>query len=163
RVDATLPVSSLKAAASGEDIVFISGPTGERHALRVVSYLSGRPLAHGAPSLRTFRSLGQVLGRVDRALQSFGHPGAFREFDWDIRQTPRSRTRLDAVTDPGRRALVTAWLDAFDTRVAPVLDRLPHQVIHNDANDWNVLADPDGGDVTGIIDVGDAVFGPRVA
>ena len=41
------------------------------------------------------------------------------------------------------------------------LDHLPHQVIHNDANEYNVLVGP-GGAVTGLIDFGDVVYTARV-
>ena len=43
----------------------------------------------------------------------------------------------------------------------PALDHLPHQVIHNDANEHNVLVGEDGA-VTGLIDFGDVVWTARV-
>ena len=43
----------------------------------------------------------------------------------------------------------------------PALDHLPHQVIHNDANEHNVLVADDGA-VTGLIDFGDVVWTARV-
>ena len=43
----------------------------------------------------------------------------------------------------------------------PALDHLPHQVIHNDANEHNVLV-ADDGTVVGLIDFGDVVWTARV-
>jgi 4-aminobutyrate aminotransferase-like enzyme/Ser/Thr protein kinase RdoA (MazF antagonist) len=163
RVAPDLPLPRVVAARSGGDLGQAAGPGGEAHALRLVTFLPGVPLAKADRTPSTLRALGTTLGRLDRALQSFGHPGAFRVFDWHVGETLRSRTRLEAVRDPARRRLVAACLDAFEAHVAPRLQDLRHTVIHNDANDWNVLVDPDTGRVTGLIDVGDAVFAPTVS
>lgn len=160
--DASLPVPCLVATRSGESLVMVSGKSGDQHAMRLVSYLPGVPMAEAGASEATLRDLGRVLGRLDRALQGFGHAGAHRAFDWDIRETPRSRARLAFIADAERRAKVASILDEFEARVAPVLPRLPAQVIHNDANDWNILTDG-GGKVSGLIDFGDAIHAPRVA
>ena len=162
-VDPSLPVPRVVPLADGRDLGEAAGPAGERHAVRLVTYLPGVPLAQVERTPRVLQSLGQVLGRLDRALASFGHPGSFREFDWHIRAVPASRARLDAVRDPERRALVATLLDGFDARIGPAFPHLRHQVIHNDANDWNVLVNPATGEVSGLIDVGDAVFAPLVA
>ncbi len=162
-VDPALPVPRVVSLADGRDLGEVDGPSGERHAVRLVTYLAGQPLATLDRTPQMLRSLGQTLGRFDRALSSFGHPGAFRDFDWLIGATSRSRARLDAVRDPQRRALVATMLDGFEARVAPRFHHLRHQVIHNDANDWNVLVHPETGVVSGLIDVGDAAFSPLVA
>ncbi len=48
-------------------------------------------------------------------------------------------------------------------RGAAIFEALPRQVIHNDFNPHNVLVDGDTGErVTGVIDFGDMVVGPRV-
>jgi Ser/Thr protein kinase RdoA (MazF antagonist) len=54
-------------------------------------------------------------------------------------------------------ALLAAWQD----RLAPLADGLSglrHGVIHNDANDHNVLVADDGGSIGGLLDLGDAVW-----
>ncbi len=158
-----LPLPRVIASVEGSDIAHATGPTGERHALRLVSWLPGVPLATVARTSATLAGVGRALGRLDAALLGFGHPGAFREFDWHIRATLRSRARLEAVADPARRRLVAACLDRFEARVVPALVHLRHSVIHNDANDWNLLVDEASGEVAGLIDVGDAVFAPTVA
>jgi 4-aminobutyrate aminotransferase-like enzyme/Ser/Thr protein kinase RdoA (MazF antagonist) len=158
-----LPLPRVVATLDGGDVAAATGPGGERHALRVVSWLPGVPMAQARAAIGTSSDLGRVLGRLSAALVGFGHPGAFRDFDWHIGQTLGSRARLDAIGDPDRRALVAACLDRFAERVLPRLASLRHSVIHNDANDWNVLVDVPSGRVTGLIDLGDAVFAPTVA
>lgn len=162
RVAPDLPLPRIVASVSRGDLASAAGPSGEMHALRLVTYLPGEPLAKTARTTATLRDLGRVLGRLDRALQSFGHPGAFRPFDWHVAETLRSRSRLAAVGEPDRRRLAAACLDRFEGRVLPELPGLRHSVIHNDANDWNVLVD-EAGAVSGLIDVGDAAFAPTVS
>ncbi len=158
-----LPLPRVVPALDGADVATAIGPAGEAHALRVVTYLAGTPMARVAATPALVHQLGRTLGRLDVALQSFGHPGAFRAFDWHVAETPRARLRVAAVRDDGRRTLIGGVLDRFDARVAPALPHLRHSVIHNDANDWNVLVDEAGRAVSGLIDVGDAVFAPTVA
>ncbi len=158
-----LPLPRLVATPSGAELGEADGADGARHTLRLVTWLPGVPLATVERTPALLRDLGRVLGRFDAALVGFGHPGAFRAFDWHVAETLRSRARLAAVADDTDRRLVAAGLDRFAGEVLPALPPLRHGVIHNDANDWNVLVDPAAGRVTGLIDVGDAVFAPTVA
>lgn len=160
--DPTLPVPRLVPTLSGDEVARATGSQGRHHVVRLVTYLAGVPMAEARGGAETLRHLGETLGRLDQALASFGHPGAHRAFDWDLRETPRSRARLAAITDPARRETVAAILDAFDARVVPQLPQLPAGVIHNDANDWNLLVGADGR-ISGLIDFGDAMHAPRVA
>ncbi len=100
---------------------------------------------------------------MDRALQSFGHPGAHRVFDWDIKQAGRSRARLDFIEDRKQRGILEHFLGRFETKVAPRLARLRAQVIHGDANDNNLLVDGAVGTrITGLIDFGDAIHSATI-
>jgi 4-aminobutyrate aminotransferase-like enzyme/Ser/Thr protein kinase RdoA (MazF antagonist) len=157
-------IPRLRNTASGGPLAYAVGTDGESHALRLVSWMVGRPLAESARTPELLNSLGAALGRLDRALQGFIHPGALRSFDWDIRRAGESRRRLSHVHDDRDRALLLRFLDHFDTHVTPRIPRLRAQVIHNDANDWNVLVDQDLPDrVAGLIDFGDALHSPLIA
>ncbi|MBS3647205.1 aminotransferase class III-fold pyridoxal phosphate-dependent enzyme [Pseudaminobacter sp. 19-2017] len=158
----TLP--RLRKAASGAALATVSTASGARHALRMVSWLPGRPLAESERTSEVLHSLGRMLGSMDRALQGFIHPGALRMLDWDVRRAGQSRARLHHVADAADRALLARFLDRFDATVAPRLPALRAQVIHNDANDWNVLVDPERpGEVAGVIDFGDALHTVLIA
>ena len=154
----------LKVSQNGTPLAEAANAAGERHALRLVSWLPGLPLAEVERTPELLANLGSALGRLDRALQGFIHPGALRSFDWDIRQAGAARQRLQHIPDAEDRALLRRLLDHFDTEVAPRLAGLRAQVIHNDANDWNVLVDEAGRDrIAGIIDFGDALYSPLIA
>jgi 4-aminobutyrate aminotransferase-like enzyme/Ser/Thr protein kinase RdoA (MazF antagonist) len=154
----------LKPSANGTALADATNAAGERHALRLVSWLPGLPLAEAARTPALLENLGRALGRLDSALQGFIHAGALRSFDWDIRQAGAARQRLHHVPDVADRALLRGLLDHFDAAVAPRLAGLRAQVIHNDANDWNVLVDEDNHErIAGIIDFGDALYSPVIA
>ncbi|QPC90579.1 aminotransferase class III-fold pyridoxal phosphate-dependent enzyme [Mesorhizobium sp. INR15] len=162
RPDLAMP--RLRMTTEGTALAHVAGVSGERHAVRLVSWLPGRPLAESSSTPELLESLGGALGRLDCALQGFIHPGALRSFDWDIRQAGASRERLHHVTDEQDRLLLVRFLDHFDADIAPRLPALRAQVIHNDANDWNVLVDPDQPDrVAGLIDFGDALHSVLIA
>lgn len=108
------------------------------------------------------REIGMLLGRVDRSLAQFSHPGMHREWMWDLTRAPEMiRRNLDAVRAEDLPA-VTVFLERFERLVQPVLPDLPAQVIHNDANTHNLLYSEEDACLTGLIDFGDSLFSPRV-
>ncbi|MGQ3072955.1 MAG: aminotransferase class III-fold pyridoxal phosphate-dependent enzyme [Ferrovibrionaceae bacterium] len=150
-----LPVPRLRPALDGTTLCPVDG-----HFMRVVSHLPGEIFAGSVRTPELLDSLGRMLGRLDAALLSFGHPGAHYDLDWDLRHAGRSRARLHHVADAGDRALLGRFLDRWDDRIGPALMSCRAGVIHNDANDHNLLVA--GGVVTGIIDFGDAIHAPLV-
>lgn len=158
----------VHAAPSGASLPVVEGREGACHVVRLVSYLPGVPLAHVRPHAPDLlRSLGVFLGEMDRVLEDFSHPAAGRALDWDLQHAPTAvRTHLPYVVDEARRALVARLLDACEGRLAPLRAELRTSVIHNDANDYNVLVNPPTTPerrVVGLIDFGDAVHSYTVA
>ena len=134
---------------------------GSTRLLRLTTWLDGdvwaRAIDGGAiERRRVAASLGALLGRLDLALRTFEHPAARRHHRWDL---ARAGDHLDIATlidDPDKRAAVETVLHHFVRDVAPRLSEQPRQIVHNDANDYNVLLDANG-DVSGLIDFGDIV------
>ncbi|QBQ99370.1 aminotransferase class III-fold pyridoxal phosphate-dependent enzyme [Paraburkholderia pallida] len=163
-VNPCIPVPHLKPSLSGERLASTVSSTGEAHAVRLVQWIPGTPLAQVERSFELLRNLGRAMGELDRALQGFIHPGALRNLDWDLRHAARARTRLHFVRDEAKRSLLDRFITRFERHVAPKLSRLRAQVIHNDANDWNVLVDEaTRSDIAGLIDFGDAVHTVLIA
>ncbi|MCV2869416.1 phosphotransferase [Defluviimonas sp. WL0002] len=155
--DPALPVPRVVRSLDGRTGVPLPG--GE--ILRLMSWVEGHPMHRVAsgPALR--RSLGTTAARLARALEGFDHPAAGHELLWDIRNAARLRPFLHTVTDARLRDLAALWLDRFEDEIAPALAGLPWQVVHADLNPHNVLTDPMGRAVTGILDFGDMVRTPR--
>ena len=132
------------------------------HEVCLGSYLPGRPLAdlpHPSPGL--LRDLGRGLGELDARLASFTHPALRRQVRWDVRQAPRALEFVAHIEDAAGREAVREHLEQFESDVLPVVDRLPFQSIHNDANDHNVLVLEAGDARLGLVDFGDMVWTAR--
>lgn len=158
----------LVETVSGSAIAQAECGEGSRHYVRMMSYLPGRVFARVKPHTpAVLRSLGFFLGTTDRALSSFQHPGADRDLKWNMRLAALTiRKAIVHVRVPEGRALVEFFLHRFESEIGPQLERLRKSVIHNDANDYNVLVGHAGpgvdrrfAKVSGIIDFGDMVLG----
>jgi len=164
--DVTLP--AVLAERDGRVIGTAYSSAGGQSFVRMVTYVPGRRLADARPhSPELLRSLGRAVARLDAALKGFSHPEMRREFHWDLQRAGAARKYLADLDTAEQRSLVEKALDRFETRTPPALGQLPAQVIHNDANDSNVLVTAPPGArcefrVTGIVDFGDVVHAPRV-
>lgn len=150
---------------AGDLIAETRSPTGVRHFVRLVTYVPGIPLGElrrHSPDL--VRSLGAYLGQVDRAFARFDHPALHRDFAWDLANARRVvRTHSALVADAQVREIIDNMAREYERSVLPLLSGLRRSVIHNDANDYNVIVahgdDPAtrGHRVAGLIDFGDMV------
>lgn len=156
---------------NGDEIASVTSPAGARHFARLVTYLNGTPLGNvrrRSPSL--LHDLGYKIGQLDVALQGFDHPALHRDFHWDLANGLKIiRQNGDLIADEQLRGWVKEFADYFERAMVPLLTRLRTSVIHNDANDYNILVG--GGDdlysrnqsVVGLIDFGDMVYSYTVS
>jgi 4-aminobutyrate aminotransferase-like enzyme/Ser/Thr protein kinase RdoA (MazF antagonist) len=158
------------AARSGDLISEIQSSTGESHMVRLVTYLPGIPMGsvkrHSAGLLE---DLGRCVGEMDRAMADFDHPGAHRDFYWDLAKGLEIVKEYQAlIPDAGLRKLIGKFALDYEQYVTPLFPDLRKSVIHNDANDYNVIV---GGNddlytrnqrVVGIIDFGDMLYSHTV-
>lgn len=125
----------------------------EGHFVRLVTYLPGVPLAEIKPHTSgLLHDLGQKLGQLARSLTDFDHPAVHRDFHWDLANGNRIVNEYaPLIEDTELRKLV------LKCRFKPQTE-LRRSVIHGDANDYNVLVDPESMTVSGLIDFGDMVY-----
>jgi 4-aminobutyrate aminotransferase-like enzyme/Ser/Thr protein kinase RdoA (MazF antagonist) len=161
-----LRLPHVHATTSGAMLATAEGAGATRHLVRLVSFLPGTLLANSRPhSDAVLLQLGRLLGQVDQALLDFEHPAAHRALKWDIGQCLWARAYLGYIDDPRRRALVARHFDTFEGHILPRLATLRHSVIHNDANDYNVVVEQrvDGSCTVALIDFGDMLWSVTVA
>ena len=149
----------------------IKSSTGETHAVRLVSYLPGTPygeVRRQTPQL--FQDLGSYLGRLDRALASFDHPAIHRDFHWDLANALEVVNKYQSlIVNQKLYKLVDKLTNDFQQYVVPLLPNLRQNIIHNDANDYNVIVGNGGNlysrnqQVVGVIDFGDMLHSYTVA
>ena len=140
-------------AKSGEEISTITTKNGETNFVRLVGYLPGVLMANLKPQpIQLLRDLGRKLGQLSQALADFDHPAAHRNFHWDLANGNRTIDCFGKlIKDSSLRDLVMSC--RFESQSG-----LRRSVIHGDANDYNVLADPERMTVTGLLDFGDMVY-----
>jgi len=145
---------------AGQKCTAIRGLVDGTAYVRLLRFLPGGTLLDsGYLSPTAVAGLGEIAGRVSRALEGFRHPGLDRVLQWDLRYGAAVVAELISyVADPVSRSRVdTAATEAW-ARIAPVVDELPRQAVHLDVTDANVVvgrradgsAYPDG-----VIDFGD--------
>ncbi len=141
------------------------------YLLRIISFLPGELWAKvDTDDVAYARSLGAGLAMVDQALESFKHPAANRYLAWDMRhsvsivsQHLNSITANAPVVAIENKKLVQSVLEEYKAQVLPCYQQLPVQVIHNDANDYNLLVNSTTKSVCGLFDFGDMVSSFRIA
>jgi Ser/Thr protein kinase RdoA (MazF antagonist) len=138
----------LLPATSGEEIVTVKS-----HLVRMVQYLPGVPLGEVRPHTSgLLHDLGRKLGQLAQALTDFDHTAVHRDFHWDLANGNRVVNEFAPLIDStSLRDLV------LKCRYEPPVS-LRRSVIHGDANDYNLLVDPQSMTVSGLIDFGDMVY-----
>jgi 4-aminobutyrate aminotransferase-like enzyme/Ser/Thr protein kinase RdoA (MazF antagonist) len=144
---------------AGENCTTVTGLVDRTAYVRLLQYLSGGTLLdEGYLSPTVVAGLGEVAGRVSRALAGFAHPGLDRILQWDLRYGAAVVAELISHVSDGakRTALETAAQQAW-SRIAPLADDLPQQAVHLDLTDANVVVSRERGGAhpDGVIDFGD--------
>jgi 4-aminobutyrate aminotransferase-like enzyme/Ser/Thr protein kinase RdoA (MazF antagonist) len=154
-------VQKVIPSLNGTAIGTVASATGTNHFARLLTFMPGTIWAQANPhSPEMLASLGRLLASVNRALAGFDQPAADRALKWDLAQASWIREYLPYIPDLAGRAIVENRLNGFESQIRPRLAKLRRSVIHNDANDYNVLvgdARQPARQVTGLLDFGDMV------
>ena len=158
-----IPVPRVVPATSGAMQVRVLAEDGRTHTIRLLTWLPGIPLSKVEPRPDLATQLGSTLAILGRGLRDLEHPASDYALLWDIKQAGTLLQLLEHVPDKCLRSQCRQLLEEFVERVEPRLRDCRSQIIHNDLNWGNVLADGERNDrVTGIIDFGDLVKSPLI-
>jgi len=129
----------------------------QTYCIRILSFLEGSfwvetPTKNNA----LFENLGTFLGKMDKSLQSFKHPGMHRHYTWDISTARDANYKMSYIKDAAKKRIADYFMLQFETEVLPTLSSYRQAYTHNDANDYNVLVEGDA--IAGLIDFGDMVY-----
>lgn len=160
--DPSLPLPKILPNNKGSITEKLVDPKGEIRFIRALTWLEGDVWSKAAQKQELdFSQIGSLMGCMDIALKPFTHKGAKRTFLWDVAQASAHRVFVPMIEDENIKSIVTDILDQFEQDTSGKLSRLPYQVIHNDANDYNILVDGKG-HISGLIDFGDFIESHRV-
>lgn len=130
----------------------------------LLSWCSGTLLVDFSPHTESlYRSFGRTLAAVDMGLRGFSHPAMHIQSRWQLTSAMQSASKVDDI-EGETREIARDIFARFETSVLGKLSHLPAGVIHNDANDYNVLVN--GVDrqacVNGLFDFGDVCWQPII-
>ncbi len=137
----------------------ITDAFGNERKVRLLTWVSGRVWSSVNPQLDSLRfSLGEQCGLLTQALQGFQHSEAQREFVWDVAQSLWTKEHIDLFSSE-EKEIVTYFQEQFESKKHSY-DSLRKSVVHNDANDNNVIVSEAliNPIVKAAIDYGDAIY-----
>ena len=124
---------------------------------RLLTFLEGNFFAEVSHSPALFESFGTFLAEMDLQLKQLkNYTIQSRVLNWDLQHFTRNRPLVRYISEPADRKWVEYFFLQYRENVEPHVHSLRKQIIHNDANDWNVLVQ--NGKVSGIIDFGDCSY-----
>ena len=132
---------------------------GHERKVRLLTWISGRVWSAVNPQLDRLRfSLGEQCGLLTKALQGFQHSEAERTFEWDVAQSLWTKKHID-IFSVEERAIISYFQGLFENKKESY-DLLRKSVVHNDANDNNVIVSEEliNPTVKASIDYGDAIY-----
>ncbi|MEE9143086.1 MAG: aminotransferase class III-fold pyridoxal phosphate-dependent enzyme [Gammaproteobacteria bacterium] len=128
---------------------------------RLLEFVGGTPWCEsGAVRSGQLRDLGRKLAQLDSCLATIDPPQARRTHRWDLTAVQQHRSKIALVEDRERRRLLEDCYHLYCACALPVLQTLPHSVIHQDLSDENIMVVD--GRVSGFLDFGDCLYGPVV-
>ena len=141
----------------GKSIYLYTDEQGNQYLARLLKYLPGEFLAKTNHSDHLLIDFGRFLAEMDKMLIDFQSPEIMaRHYEWDMQYFPEYVDFLPYITDPSHRKLIEHFLLQFSENISPIHHLLRKSIIHNDANDWNILSNEKN--VMGAIDFGDVVY-----
>ena len=152
RMNIPLRVGSIHTAKKNNEVFFI----------RLLRYVRGTLMSEIDIDNNTCRRMGTYMGRLSNNLVGFEHPGAYRTFDWDVKQIDLIKKKIKYIKSSNDRSTVHHFIDEFETHITPVLGKLNQSIIHNDGNDHNIILDKNS-NPAGIIDFGDMIYSYKSA
>ena len=126
----------------------------ERRICRMLSFLEGTFFGEVEHTPKLFESLGLFLAKMDLELGELKNPVfQARQWEWDLQYFDLNKQYIHDIPNAKLKNRVLYFFLQFEEVVRPLIPELRKQIIHNDANEWNILVQ--GDEVTGIIDFGD--------
>jgi Ser/Thr protein kinase RdoA (MazF antagonist) len=159
----SLNLPSVIASRAGNDWEVVT-LAGTQRLIWLLNWCPGTLLAHiDQGSAALYASFGEVLARLDNALQGFRPAAVPPGSHWDLTRALEVNEFVGDIEGQSR-AIAQRVLHRFDVVTRHRMTALPHSIIHNDANDYNVLVDtrPVPAVVNGLFDFGDLSWQPVI-
>ncbi|HIF38643.1 MAG TPA: hypothetical protein EYQ69_05420, partial [Gemmatimonadetes bacterium] len=130
---------------NGNNIVRFKNQSGQERLIRLVSYIEGERLSEVAhKDGKLIRSLGKSVASLHQTLTTFDEEIPERDgFAWDLTNASKViSANLDYIDNVDQKHLLEKICENLETDIQPILQELPSSLLHNDANDHNILVGP---------------------
>ncbi|MEN9741764.1 MAG: hypothetical protein RIR66_720, partial [Actinomycetota bacterium] len=132
---------------------------------RLLTWADGKLYSQNKPTSDLKVSLGSAVALVDRELADFDVTNYLeilnRPFGWNVSQSSHLVEKINLIADAKLQSEVREVFDLATSHLLIKLGKLPNQLIHNDANDNNIVVM--NNKVSSLIDFGDVIYAPRIA
>ncbi|UCH84923.1 MAG: phosphotransferase, partial [Candidatus Latescibacterota bacterium] len=134
---------------------------GQTVSARLTEYVAGTSWCDAMPvGQPQARDLGRTLAKLDLELAKVTTHLIRRTHRWDLTKASQHRRVASLIGDTKRRRIFEWYFQLYSACALPFFKNLPHTLIHNDANDENVLLRD--GEIAGLLDFGDCLYNPTV-
>ncbi len=137
---------------------------GDEQFARMLAWIPGELWSASETAESHKVSLGRLIATVDHELASVDvtkyRSVLDRPFGWNALQVQSLADDVELIKDAELKKHVKLILDRMINSTLSKVIALPHQLIHNDANDNNVVVH--NGSIVGLIDFGDLIYAPRI-
>ena len=146
---------------AGQPVTQYSSEDGQHLHARLLEVVPGTPWGQaGVADAHQLQDLGRALAALDLALANFNDPAAQRSHSWDLTAASQHRSKIALVDAPEKRRILEWMFHFYAASALPKLEKLPHSLIHSDANDENLLVQD--GRVVGLLDFSDSLYNPTI-
>lgn len=128
----------------GTEVVTVSDGK-NKYFVRLLSYVEGQLFSNYSPKTKSFFvAFGKFLAELTVSFQNIQENTNINamdsEFKWDIRHASKTIRQYKAYIHETNKLDILAYFEQlFVQKIKLVKDKLEFQMIHNDANDYNVL------------------------
>jgi len=160
---ATIKFPRLVPLDAGNYSFTITDSNNELRNVRLLEWIPGRLWSSVNPKKdELLFSLGEICGEITHLLNDFNHPTASRSFDWDIAQASWTDEYIHLFNEE-QKEILNYFMGLFK-KLQPQYILFRKSVIHNDANDNNIIVNNDlvNPKVETLIDYGDAAFSQTI-
>jgi len=127
---------------------------GKMNICRMLTFLDGQLFGEATHSKKLFESLGTSLAQLDLQLRSTSnYVIKSKESEWILQHLLLNKKFVQDIPSAKDRSTISYFFQQFEENIVPLFPQLRKQIIHNDANEWNMLVTD--GKISGIIDFGD--------
>lgn len=135
-------------------LIKVTTLNGQKSICRMLSFIEGTFLGDTPASHTIYSSLGTYLAHLNLKLSTHNsYVLRARENVWDLKYFHLNKKYIKDISEAHHRSIVLYFFQQYEQYVIPVLPELRTQIIHGDANEWNILTKKN--QISGLIDFGD--------